>query len=470
MSTQSRAERGRILLLDPSPASGAELVRSLRGLGSVAREAALEGAVARLQSARFDLIVASLRAGAGAVEGLLDPAAREKSAAEWQLLLDPGWGEAEDGEAARSRGIECPREMLPAAAVRRSAAQLLELRRLRAENDRQRGLLRAIEEGRELGRCLDTGKLYPLALDVLLRATSHQRGLVVFRRAAPPHDNAVALRGFSETQTREICRALLDQNKIEVERFDHIQLLDRGVLHESLRRVGIELGNLLVVPLSGEREEAGIICLFDDGHSFCAQQRERVEWIAAHTETALCNAEAYSRAKERAFVDDVTELYNARYLLTTAGNELQRAARYGNPLSILFLDLDRFKLVNDRFGHLIGSETLRRLSRLLAQCVRQVDTLARYGGDEFTILLVDTAHPEAMQVAERIRQTVAGYAFEAGRDEHLRLTISIGVATCPDHGRAREELLDLADKAMYLAKAQGRDRICSATELGRASG
>jgi diguanylate cyclase (GGDEF)-like protein len=180
---------------------------------------------------------------------------------------------------------------------------------------------------------------------------------------------------------------------------------------------------------------------------------------------ALDNADSYALAKERAFIDDVTEVYNARYLLSTCENELQRAERYGNPLSVLFLDLDRFKLVNDQYGHLIGSETLRRLSKLLLQAVRQVDTLARYGGDEFTILLVDTAHEEAQAIAERIRRTVAEHAFEAGPDDRIHLTISIGVATCPDHGTTRDTLLDAADKAMYRAKWEGRNRISSASEL-----
>jgi two-component system cell cycle response regulator len=167
----------------------------------------------------------------------------------------------------------------------------------------------------------------------------------------------------------------------------------------------------------------------------------------------------------RAAIDDVTEVYNARYLLATTENEIRRAGRYENPLSVLFLDLDRFKLVNDRYGHLVGSKTLRSLSQVLLQCVRQVDTLARYGGDEFTILLVDTGHNEAVRVAQRIRQTVEEHVFEAAGDGSLRLTISIGVATCPDHATTREGLLDASDKAMYRAKADGRNRVFSALDL-----
>ena len=183
----------------------------------------------------------------------------------------------------------------------------------------------------------------------------------------------------------------------------------------------------------------------------------------------IATAERYHHAKERAFIDDVTGVYNARYLLATADNEIQRAARYGNPLSVLFLDLDRFKSVNDVHGHLVGSDTLRALARLLSECVRQVDTLARYGGDEFTVLLVDTPHEVALKVAERIRSRIEAHLFEAGRDGSLRLTISIGVATCPAHGTSRSALLEAADKAMYRAKSDGRNRVCSADDLGPAA-
>jgi diguanylate cyclase (GGDEF)-like protein len=219
------------------------------------------------------------------------------------------------------------------------------------------------------------------------------------------------------------------------------------------------------VPIRGEEDEAGIVWIFDDGHPFSQQELDRTVIVSDYARAALQNVERYRNAKERAFIDDVTEIYNVRYLLSTTENEIQRADRYENPLSVLFLDLDRFKLVNDRCGHLVGSQTLRSLSQLFLQCVRQVDTLARYGGDEFTILLVDTDHDAAMTIAQRIRRTVEANVFEAGADGTLRLTISIGVATFPEHARERDALLDAADKAMYRAKSLGRNRVCSASEL-----
>jgi diguanylate cyclase (GGDEF)-like protein len=179
----------------------------------------------------------------------------------------------------------------------------------------------------------------------------------------------------------------------------------------------------------------------------------------------LQNAERYLRVRERAFVDDVTDLYNARYLLEATEREVRRAERYGNALSILFLDLDRFKLVNDQHGHLVGSGALRQLAQVLLQCVRTVDTVARYGGDEFTIILVDTEEDVAGQIAERIRQAVETTSFEATDGVTLRLTCSVGIAAYPAHGSRPDELLDAADKAMYRAKSNGRNKVCSASEL-----
>jgi diguanylate cyclase (GGDEF)-like protein len=258
---------------------------------------------------------------------------------------------------------------------------------------------------------------------------------------------------------------LTDEKRLELEVHDGARLVDRGEIHAALGRAGVESGPLLTMSLRGEEDEAGLLCVFQDGRAFEPGELRRAEIVMSYANEALRNAERYQSAKERASIDDVTEVYNARHLLATATNEIQRAERYHASLSVLFLDLDRFKLVNDRHGHLVGSQTLRHLSELLLQCVRQVDTLARYGGDEFTILLVDTAHDPAMVIAERIRRTVEEHMFEAGRSRDLRLTISIGVASFPEHARARDELLDVADKAMYRAKSLGRNRVCSAVDL-----
>jgi len=344
--------------------------------------------------------------------------------------------------------------------------RILSHRRLIMENQRLRRALRTAESCRSLMRCLDAGEVYAVALDLLLHSLSCERGFALFLRTGMPGSDGVAFRGFDEGEARALRRVLVEEKlPLQLDALTEVQLGNHPVFDEAFRLAGVEGGRMLTVPLRGVEAEAGAAWIFENGREFGTTEVEQATVIAGHAGLALSNSERFYRAKERAFVDDVTEVYNARYLLQAAEHEIQRAERFGKQMSVLFLDLDRFKLVNDQYGHLIGSQVLRRLSELLGECIRQVDTLARYGGDEFTILLVDTGHEGALVVAERIRKKVAEAFFEGGQDANVRLTISIGVATYPENGLGRDGLLDLSDKAMYLAKSRGRNLVCSASEL-----
>jgi len=307
--------------------------------------------------------------------------------------------------------------------------------------------------------------VHAVALDLVLRVARRERGVAVFRRASL--GDGLELRGFREDEASRLRRVLGQQKPVDPASVDHIQVLRVGPVWETLREAGLGGGAVLAVPIPGEEAERGLLLVPEGDHPFESGIGESSGVVAAHATVALRNAERYERAKERAFIDDVTEVYNARYLLEAIDREVRRADRYGTELSLLFLDLDRFKLVNDRFGHLVGSQALRQLSRVLLECIRQVDTLARYGGDEFTIVLPDTGHDAARNVAERIRQVVEATPFEARRGEVMRLTCSLGFATLPAHGADRATLLDAADKAMYRAKSEGRNLVCSASELTR---
>jgi diguanylate cyclase (GGDEF)-like protein len=343
--------------------------------------------------------------------------------------------------------------------------RILVRRRLVEENARLRDALTTVESCRVLASCLEVGDVYAAALDLVLRSVGETRGIALFQRSSAPLSDGLVLRGFRDDEAHRLRRAFVNEKPIDVRAVERIERLGAGPLHDALRRAGIDVRQLLAVPISGEEAEAGLLVVPLPEGGGGAALLERAGVVAAHAAVALRNAERYEKAKERAFVDDVTEVYNARYLLEAMDRELRRAERYGAELSVLFLDLDRFKLVNDRHGHLVGSQALRQLSRVLAQCVRQVDTLARYGGDEFTIVLPDTGEAGAAQVADRIRHVVEETPFEAGRGESMRLTCSIGHATFPEHGRDRGTLLDAADKAMYRAKSLGRNRVCSANAL-----
>jgi diguanylate cyclase (GGDEF)-like protein len=341
----------------------------------------------------------------------------------------------------------------------------LSRRRLLQENLRLRDEGAILEACGSLTACLEPADVYSVALDLVLRALRRERGIALYHRALIPNSEGCQFRGFSEEQESALRLLIAGGKRLDSGAIEEIRLLNRGPIHDALREIGIAVQDLLALPVSGEETESGVFWVLGEGRPFREDEIERALIVTGHTSLSLRNAEHYHRAKERALVDDVTEVYNARYLLEAMDREIRRAERYGNELSVLFLDLDRFKLVNDHHGHLVGSQALRQLSQVLGQCVRQVDTLARYGGDEFTILLVGTGEETGTEIAERIRRIVAETPFEAGPDQVVRLTCSVGVSTYPTHGRTREALLDSADKAMYRAKSKGRNRICSATEL-----
>ena len=160
--------------------------------------------------------------------------------------------------------------------------------------------------------------------------------------------------------------------------------------------------------------------------------------------------------------DDLTQLYNSRYLNQVLRRETKRASRSGRPLSLLFLDLDGFKSINDTHGHLFGSRALVEAAAVIRGSARETDVVARFGGDEFALILPDTGAEGAFAVGERARDRVAECTFLAGDGLNIHLTASVGVATLPDVAASAEELVQAADKAMYRVKDSGKNGIQAA--------
>jgi diguanylate cyclase (GGDEF)-like protein len=341
----------------------------------------------------------------------------------------------------------------------------LDRRRLQAENLRLRDLLATVEDCRGLAASLEPAEIHALALDVLLARLRRPRGVAVFHRGASLASDDLVARGFGDAEVALLRRALATDKPLDLESLGQTDVVAAGPFQAAFAEHGLAAGRLLLVPLHGRSTEGGALLIPEGEPAFGGVDLEIARLVAAQAQAALQNAERYHQAKERAFVDDVTGVYNARYLFTALEHEIRRAERYGSNLALLFLDIDRFKLVNDSHGHLVGSRTLRRLAEVLTGCIRQVDTLARYGGDEFTILLVDTDLATGLAVAERIRAAVANASFEARAAASLSVTVSVGVASFPTHGATPEALIEWADKAMYRAKSMGRDRVCSAADL-----
>jgi diguanylate cyclase (GGDEF)-like protein len=179
--------------------------------------------------------------------------------------------------------------------------------------------------------------------------------------------------------------------------------------------------------------------------------------------TALDSALQLRRAEALSVTDDLTSLFNSRFLNQVLRRETKRASRSGRPLSLLFVDLDGFKSVNDSHGHLAGSRALVEAAGVIRGSARETDMVARFGGDEFALVLPDTNTDGAFAVGERIRERIAAHPFLAGEGLTVRLTASVGVATMPDAAMSAEGLVHAADSAMYRVKDRGKNGIEVAT-------
>ena len=219
---------------------------------------------------------------------------------------------------------------------------------------------------------------------------------------------------------------------------------------------------ILALPLvSGERV-LGVLEAVREGageRGFSASEATLLSALALPLTAALSNSARVAEAERLSQTDDLTKLHNARFLRQYLTSEIRRARRYGSCVSSLFLDLDDFKRVNDRHGHLVGSHILMEMAGVILACVRDTDVVSRYGGDEFVVILPETGIEQAARVAERVRERISRHAFTGGRNLRLSLTASFGVATFPAHAQSPQRLVAAADTAMYEAKAARKNCI-----------
>ncbi len=227
------------------------------------------------------------------------------------------------------------------------------------------------------------------------------------------------------------------------------------------------VGAVMAFPLSCRGRRVGAIVGLDRLPSsreprLAPSMLRQVRVLLEPASVALDNALILKRAEALSVTDDLTHLYNSRYLNMVLRKETKRASRNGRPLSLLFIDLDGFKGVNDTHGHLCGSRALVEAAAVIRGSARETDVVARFGGDEFALVLPDTGCEGAFAVGERIRERVAAHKFLAGDGLDIHLTVSVGVATLPDVAASADELMQAADKAMYRVKDAGKNGIQAA--------
>ena len=217
----------------------------------------------------------------------------------------------------------------------------------------------------------------------------------------------------------------------------------------------------LAVPLRAQQRVCGALFLTRKGEVFTARELRLLRIYCNQAAVAIENAIVYERVENLAATDDLTGLFNRRYLEGALERELARADRGSSSLALVLLDIDHFKSFNDTYGHAIGDLVLKKVATTLQRCLRQADVLARFGGEEFVVLLPQVDERGAMESAERIRAALESSGIHPG-GPRKRVTVSIGLAMFPCHADSADTLLRAADEALYRAKDAGRNRVVSA--------
>lgn len=223
-----------------------------------------------------------------------------------------------------------------------------------------------------------------------------------------------------------------------------------------------ENGSFLCIPLINENDEVlGVLNLFRTGKNiFRRQDIELFEKIAEQIALALDKTLLFEHTKELSITDELTGIFNRRYFNQRYDREIQRSKRYQHSLSVLMLDIDHFKRYNDLSGHIKGDEVLKKIATILEANIRKADILARFGGEEFVILLPEISKNQARKVANKLRRIVEDAEFE--NEQSLpggQITVSLGLAVYPEDSKEAPQLIQYADKALYLAKTMGRNCV-----------
>jgi diguanylate cyclase (GGDEF)-like protein len=225
----------------------------------------------------------------------------------------------------------------------------------------------------------------------------------------------------------------------------------------------LETQSIICMPLRSRHRVLGVIQLVNvDMEHFTHEEEFFLQALCDYASIAIENARAVEKIQELTITDDCTGLYNARHLYKTLEQEVYRSSRFGYEFSVLFIDLDHFKQVNDTHGHLIGSKLLAEIGYMIKAQLRLIDSAFRYGGDEFVVLLPQTGKDPALIVARRIRDCLRASVFCKEEKLNLNVRASMGLATFPQDAKSAHDVIRQADEMMYMVKNTSRDSIAVA--------
>ncbi len=420
----------------------------------------VDEAIDRINKGSFDLVISDMvmpeKTGFDLIEWVSNEMPNLK------VIVITGHGTVESAVKAMKMGaLDYIRKPLNPPEFKIVVHRAIEQIRLAKENEELRNSLKLHTIGSKITRTIEIEELYELVFDLLLQETGATRGFLYLVDQEQGESNVIISEGFDIELNNKIDSAVFSAYS------DVISSAKGPVVPDQIRPVNVKFRSsvdpmlsIMFVPMRNKTDLVGMVVFFDterDG-AFGERDTQVATFLSDHAGAAIENALLYSQAKILTITDDLTNVFNYRYLNNILDRELLRAQRLNTHMSILFLDLDSFKQVNDRHGHLVGSKILIEVAGILKQAIRKVDAVARYGGDEYILVLTDTTSKGAGTVAERIRETIEKYEFMKEEGYNIRLTVSIGIASYPEHASCKIELLHLADEAMYRGK-HGRKNI-----------
>ncbi len=325
-----------------------------------------------------------------------------------------------------------------------------------------RGLHILHEEGLRLAESLDLPELCMRIVDSAERVSG---GTVVLLLKGERSYDVFAKGGIrpKERTVASLKGTVLEMVDANLDPFYHpdVSTFKTRVLpfaHKGVRSV-------LALPLFHESRLKGILTsLSQERDAFSPQQIELLKILVNQVSVNISNVLLHEEIKMMAFTDGLTGLINHRHFQERLSDEFRRSMRFNDPLSLILIDIDHFKKVNDTYGHPVGDVVLRGVAETIREGVREIDLPARYGGEEFAVMVVKAEARSARRIAERVRKSVKDREFDV--DGHrFRVTTSLGIASYPSDALRKDQLIERADRALYAAKEQGRDRTVLYSDL-----